>query len=160
MALFLSTFINKIDKKGRVSVPATFRAALSAESFQGIVAFRSYKHSAIEACSMDRMQRLCSSVDNMDFFSDAQDDLASTIFADSLQLPLDGDGRIILPQILLDHAQITDSAAFVGRGATFQIWMPEAFQQFQDEARQRLIHQQTSVKMDATSLHAVGGHDS
>jgi MraZ protein len=154
MALFLSTFVNKIDKKGRVSVPATFRAALAAESFQGIVAFRSYKHQAIEACSMDRMQRLCASVDDLDFFSDTQDDLASTIFADSLQLPLDGDGRIILPQSLLDHAGITDAAAFVGRGATFQIWMPEAFEQFQESARARVVEQQTTLKMNP-SIHAV-----
>jgi MraZ protein len=154
MALFLSTFVNKIDKKGRISVPATFRAALSGESFQGIVAFRSYKHQAIEACSMERMQKLCASVDDLDFFSDKQDDLASTIFADALQLPLDGDGRIILPQILLDHAGISDSAAFVGRGATFQIWMPEAFAAFQDEARARVSEQQTTLKM-SPNLHAV-----
>lgn len=150
MALFLSTFVNKIDKKGRVSVPATFRAALSGEAFQGIVAFRSYKHSAIEACNMERMQRLCNSVDDLDFFSDAQDDLASTIFADSLQLPLDGDGRIILPQSLLDHAGITESAAFVGRGATFQIWMPESFQEFQDKARARVREKQTTLKLSTS----------
>lgn len=155
MALFLSTFVNKIDKKGRVSVPATFRAALGQESFQGIVAFRSYKHNAIEGCGMDRMQRLCASVDNMDFFSDAQDDLASTIFADALQLPLDGDGRIILPQVLIEHANITESAAFVGRGATFQIWKPEAFQLYQDSARSRVSEQQTTLKMHQANLHAV-----
>jgi MraZ protein len=154
MALFLSTFVNKIDKKGRVSVPATFRAALTGDAFQGIVAFRSYKHKTIEACSMERMQRLCSSVDDLDFFSDAQDDLASTIFADALQLPLDGDGRIILPQSLLDHAGITEFASFVGRGATFQIWMPEAFQEFQDLARARVTEQQTTLKMNP-QLHAV-----
>ncbi len=150
MALFLSTFVNKIDKKGRVSVPATFRAALSGESFQGIIAYRSYKHNAIEGCSMERMQRLCASVDDLDFFSDAQDDLASTIFADSLQLPLDGDGRVILPQSLLDHAGITEFAAFVGRGSTFQIWMPEAFQEFQDLARTRVKDQQTTIKLNTS----------
>lgn len=149
MALFLSTFVNKIDKKGRISVPATFRAALAGESFQGIVAFRSYKFQAIEACGMERMQKLCASVDTLDYFSDTQDDLASTIFADSLQLPLDGDGRIVLPQSLLDHAGITDCAAFVGRGATFQIWMPESFSIFQEQARARVREQQTTIKMNA-----------
>ena len=38
MALFLDTFVNKIDRKGRVSVPATFRAALDGQAFHGIVA--------------------------------------------------------------------------------------------------------------------------
>jgi MraZ protein len=147
MALFLSTFVNKIDKKGRISVPAPFRAALVGESFQGIVAFRSYKYNAIEACNIQRMQRLSDSVDDLDFFSDTQDDLASTIFADAQQLPLDGDGRIILPPSLKDHAGLTDAAAFVGRGATFQIWSPEAFLAYQNQARERVQKQQATVKL-------------
>jgi MraZ protein len=149
MALFLSTFVNKIDKKGRISVPAPFRAQLASESFQGIIAFRSYKHAAIEACNMDRMQKLSSSVDDLDFFSDAQDDLASTIFADSQQMPLDGDGRIILPQVLIEHAQLVDTAAFVGRGETFQIWNPDLFAAEQEKARDRVQQKQTTVKLQS-----------
>lgn len=147
MGLFLSTFINRVDKKGRVSVPATFRTSLGNSSYNGIVTFRSYKHGAIEACSMDRMQQLSSSVDNLDFFSDTQDDLTATIFADSRQLPMDGDGRIILPQDLMDHAGITDRAAFVGRGATFQIWNPDDFEKLQAEARDRVQRQQTTISL-------------
>lgn len=137
MALFLSTFINKVDRKGRVSVPAPFRAAVRDQSFKGIVAFRSYREPTIEACAIDRMERLSESIDALDQFSDEQDDFASTIFADAHQLPIDGDGRIILPAALTEHAGITDAAAFVGRGATFQIWDPEAFERHQSEARTR-----------------------
>ncbi|MEN8237261.1 MAG: division/cell wall cluster transcriptional repressor MraZ [Pseudomonadota bacterium] len=151
MALFLSTFVNKIDKKGRISVPATFRAALAPESFQGIVTFRSYKYNAIEACGLSRMQRLSESVDDLDSFSDAQDDLTATIFADSIQLSLDGDGRITLPQSLREHAEITDAAAFVGRGATFQIWQPAAFEAMQQQARERVRQQKTTIRLKAGS---------
>lgn len=147
MALFLSTFINKIDKKGRVSVPATFRAALSKASFQGVAAFRSYKMSAIEGCDLDRMQRLSESVDNIDLFSQEHDDLAATIFADSQQLAFDSEGRIMLPKELLEHAGITDQACFVGRGATFQIWAPEVFKEHQEKARHRLKEQNTTLKL-------------
>jgi MraZ protein len=137
MALFLSTFVNKVDRKGRVSVPAPFRAAIQGQSFKGIIAFRSYREAAIEACAMDRMERLSDSIDALEQFSEEQDDFASTIFADSHQLPIDGDGRIILPAQLTEHAGITDAAAFVGRGATFQIWEPAAFERHQGEARAR-----------------------
>jgi len=137
MALFLSTFVNKVDKKGRVSVPASFRAALAGQAFAGIVAFRSYKLNALEACGIDRMDRLSRSMDDLDLFSQQQDDLAANIFADAHQLPFDSDGRIVLPDQLAQHAKIDDRAAFVGRGAMFQIWNPEAFLRFQDEARAR-----------------------
>lgn len=137
MALFLSTFVNKVDKKGRVSVPAPFRAALAGQTFAGIIVFRSYKLAALEACGADRMDRLSRSMDDLALFSQEQDDLAATIFADANQLPFDSDGRVVLPEQLAQHADITERAAFVGRGPMFQIWNPEAFLRFQDEARAR-----------------------
>lgn len=137
MALFLSTFINKVDRKGRVSVPAPFRAQLVGQTFNGIVVFRSYRQQAIEACGIDRMTNLSESLDELDQFSEAQDDLAATIFADAHQLPFDSEGRVMLPQLLVEHANVTDAAAFIGRGATFQIWEPEAFRAHQETARAR-----------------------
>jgi MraZ protein len=137
VAVFIGTFENKVDRKGRVSVPAQFRQTLAGQSFQGIIAFRSYRATAVEACSIDFMERLNDSMSTMDLFSDAHDDLAATIFADSQQLPFDGDGRIILPAQLVAHAGITERAAFVGKGSIFQIWEPAALEVHKDEARAR-----------------------
>jgi MraZ protein len=135
--VFIGTFENKVDRKGRVSVPAPFRQALAAQSFQGIVAFRSYRAMAIEACGIDFMERLNDSISEMALFSDAQDDLAATIFADSHQLAFDKEGRIMLPAEMAEHARITDRAAFVGKGPIFQIWQPDALHHYKSDARQR-----------------------
>lgn len=135
--MFIGTFENKVDRKGRVSVPATFRSALQGQAFHGIIAFRSYRAQAIEACGMDFMQKLNDSVSNLDLFSDTHDDLATTIFADSHSLALDGDGRVMMPAELAEHAGITDKAAFVGKGPIFQIWEPGRLQAHKDEARDR-----------------------
>ena len=137
MAVFIGTFEYKVDRKARVSVPAQFRQLLAGQSFQGIVAFRSYRVAAIEACGIDFMERLNDSISSMDLFSDAHDDLAATIFADSQQLPFDGDGRIVLPAKLAEHAGIGERAAFVGKGPIFQIWAPEALGHYMEEARAR-----------------------
>jgi len=137
VAVFIGTFENKVDRKGRVSVPAQFRQTLAGQSFPGIVAFRSYRAAAIEACGIDFMERLNDSIATMDLFSDAHDDLAATIFADSMQLPFDGEGRIILPPRLAKHAGIGDRAAFVGKGPVFQIWEPGALDSYKEAARER-----------------------
>ncbi len=138
MAIFLSTFVNKLDKKGRVSVPVQFRKALGHEGFNGFIAFRSYKSPAIEAFPYERMLQLSQSVDELAVFSDDQQDLMATIFADAVQLPFDQDGRVILPEILVDHAHIQSQVAFVGCGASFQMWDHEGFARHQEEARKRL----------------------
>ncbi len=150
MALFLSTFINKVDRKGRVSVPATFRAAIAGQNFSGIVAFASFRDSynAIEACGIDRMERLSASLDRLHPFSDEHDDFASAIFGDAVQLPFDGEGRVILPDHLRDHANIADQAAFVGHGATFQIWQPAVLGEFQTQARQRARAARATLELE------------
>ena len=137
MAVFIGTFENKVDRKGRVSVPSPFRQTLAGQAFQGIVAFRSYRVDAIEACGMDFMEQLNSSVSAIDLFSDTHDDLATTIFADSQQLSFDGEGRVMLPAAFAGHAGISDRAAFVGMGKIFQIWEPEALERHKQEARTR-----------------------
>jgi MraZ protein len=78
-------------------------------------------------------------VGRVDLFSDAHDDLTATLFADAKQLGFDSEGRIMLPEILTQHAHITESAAFVGRGQTFEIWQPAALEVYKAEARRRAL---------------------
>ncbi len=144
LALFLSTFVNKVDRKGRVSVPATFRTAVAGQSFPGIIAFRSFKLPAVEASGVDRMEEMSARIDALDEFSEDRDALAS-VFADAHQLAFDGEGRIVLPQLLVDHAGITENAAFVGLGRTFQIWEPQRFERHQAELRERARRQGTTL---------------
>ncbi len=137
MSVYFGTFENKVDRKGRVSVPATFRQNLATSAFQGIIAFRYHTPEAVEACSLEFMERLDLSLADFDLFSEAHDDLAFNIFAESHQLPFDGEGRVILPAALLEITGISDRAAFVGKGPTFQIWEPVALETRKAEARER-----------------------
>lgn len=143
MALFLAAFVNKVDRKGRVSVPAPFRAALEAQTEEaqtggaaGLVLFRSHSHVCLEGFSMTTMQELSDRLDHFDLFSSEQDDLATAIFGAASPLHIDGDGRIVLPPDLISYAGLEEQAAFVGMGRKFQIWNPQAHQERQEEARQ------------------------
>ena len=151
LSLFLSTYINKVDKKGRVSVPASFRAALAAEVFQGIVVFKSHAHTALEGFPISYMSEISSRLESFDLFSDAQDDLATSIFAESVQLPIDGDGRIVLPQNLIEAIQIDDQAAFVGLGHKFQIWSPKLLEGRKKEAQENVKSQKLTLPKGSSS---------
>lgn len=145
MPLFLSTFVNKMDKKGRVSVPAGFRTALSSQSFQGVVIFRATGHDCLEGFDYGTMEELSARLDHFDLFSNQQDDLATTIFAEAVQCPFDGEGRISIPSALLDHAGITDSVTFVGLGRKFQIWSAEKFDARRDAARKNVARENLTL---------------
>lgn len=146
MALFIDTFVNKIDRKGRVSVPATFRAALTGQQFQGIVAFPSFQLPALHCAGMDWMESLIESTRNVDLFSPEHDELTAALFADAKQLPFDGEGRVMLPEALCAHARLTESAAFAGRGRYFEIWEPRALESYKAEARRRAAEKQRTLR--------------
>lgn len=134
--LFLSTFHNRIDKKNRVSVPASYRAAISSQEFPGIIAYGSIMHACVEACGMSRIQKMHERMDMLDPYSAERDAFSASIFGDSLQLAFDGEGRVVLSESLMKMANLTDMAAFVGKGEIFEIWEPKAFESYMAQARE------------------------
>jgi MraZ protein len=134
MPVFLSTFVNKLDKKGRVSVPAPFRAALGPDA-SGIVVFRSLQHEALDGCSINHLELLSQSLEKQNLPSDVYELIETTIFGGSVQLPFDGEGRITLPQNLAAMVGIGEEVAFVGRRKTFQLWNPKTLTAHEAAAR-------------------------
>ncbi len=135
MGIFLSTYINKIDSKGRVSVPASFRAVIAKENFSGIVVYPSFVHECVEACGMERMQKISDSIDAMDPYSEERDAFASSILGESDQLSFDSDGRVTLTEKLIEKAKLKDKAIFVGKGKTFEIWNPATYEGYARTAK-------------------------
>ncbi|PHS78504.1 MAG: division/cell wall cluster transcriptional repressor MraZ [Rhodospirillaceae bacterium] len=127
MAL-LGRHLNKIDKKGRVSIPKPFRTAMIAEGYCGVYIFPSFKTQALEGSGEVFIQRLTDSIEeNFDLFSDDQEDLASITLESTHQLPFDPEGRVTLPLELREYTGLTNEALFVGRGSSFRIWVPEVY---------------------------------
>lgn len=137
MALFLSNYTFRIDRKGRVSVPADFRSALASQSAASIIAFPSLTDPAIRCSGIDLMEQISANRDPMAVFQSTPTDFALAQAAEATPLSFDGEGRIVLPKHLAAHANITDQATFVGRLNYFEIWAPAAFEAQQERMRQQ-----------------------
>ena len=142
MPLLVGKHVNKIDRKGRVSVPKPFRAALEEadpdSSFVGAYAFPLFKVPAIAICSEAYMSDIADRVDAFDTFSDEQDDMSAVILESAHPLPYDTEGRVVLPAELLEHAGISGEAIFVGRSKCIHVWDPEAHREHNKNAFERL----------------------
>jgi len=134
--LFLSTYHNRLDKKGRISVPAPFRSVLMAQQFAGIVAYASPQYACIEACGMARILKINERIEQMDPYSEARDAFATVIFGESVQLSFDTEGRVMLPEKLVDFAGLKEDVTIVGKGEIFEIWEPKRFEKHAQHARQ------------------------
>ena len=128
--MFLSSYENKLDKKGRVSVPASFRSHLSTLGYNGFIAYPSFNNEALEACSEDRIEKLSNTIDSLNPFEEKRDYFATSVLSESVSLQFDNEGRVLLADKLIDHARIKNNILFVGLGKTFQIWEPNSFEKF------------------------------
>ncbi len=134
---FVSNFTNKLDAKGRVSIPASFRAVLARDGFEGL-----YIHPSLDLPTLDcGGQALLSEIDAMiaplSPYSSDRDAIAMTLLGESEILKIDGEGRIGLTEALKEHAGIAGEVTFVGAGQKFQIWEPNRFRTRLLEARQQ-----------------------
>ena len=146
--MFLSTYENKLDKKGRVSVPASFRSYLSNLGYNGIICYPSFNNQAIEAWPQDRIEKLSKTIDSLNPFEEKRDFFATSILSDSENLQFDTEGRVSLSEKLLDHAKIKDRILFVGLGKTFQIWDPKNFEKFKSFARKKAFENRSNLKWE------------
>ena len=146
--MFLSSFENKIDKKGRVSVPATFRSHLNSLGYNGFISYPSFNHSALEACSQDRIEKLSNTIDSLNPFEEKRDYFATSILSESVNLQFDTEGRVSLTDRLLSHAKIKKNILFVGLGKTFQIWEPKLFEKFKILASKKAYQNRSKLKWE------------
>ena len=146
--MFLSSYENKIDKKGRVSVPATFRSHLNSMGYNGFISYPSFNHTALEACSQDRIEKLSNAIDSLNPFEEKRDFFATSILSESENLQFDTEGRVSLSEKLLLHAKIKNTVLFVGLGKTFQNWEPNNFKKFKVVARKKAYQNRANLRWE------------
>lgn len=139
MAGFVSHFTNRLDAKGRVSVPASFRSVLARDGFDGLYCFPSPHLEAVDAGGNALIGEIQKRLDSYSTLTPDHDSVSTALFGISEILKIDGDGRVVLSQSIREHAGIGDQVTFVGQGYKFQIWEPERFKAHRAEAMKRAL---------------------
>ena len=129
-------------------MPATFRSHLSSMGYSGFISYPSFNHSALEACSQDRIEKLSNTIDSLNPFEEKRDYFATSILSESVNLQFDTEGRVTLTDNQLNHAKIKKNILFVGLGKTFQIWEPKNFEKFKIMARKKAYENRSNLKWE------------
>jgi MraZ protein len=129
--MFVGTHIVGVDGKGRVSIPAPFRAALKGSDT--IYVWRSHKDACLEAGDLALLETYKAALTHEG--EAAREDLEYSIFSEVRALDFDATGRVSLPDELRTHAGLDGKAAFTGLSDRFEIWAPPALESRIAEAR-------------------------
>jgi len=147
---FLSVSQHKVDKKGRVSVPVSFRISLGGEAKGAFICFPSMLGPWLQAVTPQQMQGFIQQQDELGAFAGDINAYATLLFAHANEMIPDSDGRIVLPPELLAHAKIEEDIVFVGQGHFFSIWAPNIFSAEQIKLRQRALDDRTNWLVPST----------
>lgn len=128
MGFFIGTATNKVDRKGRVSVPFSFRKAIADSMVQGFVVFPGPTRGHLEACSYERYAELMEDMDYLEPNDPRRIKLSQRLVSDAVELALDTEGRVGLPSAMLSLCNIDDRAAFVGKAQHFEVWSPDLYE--------------------------------
>jgi len=144
--LFLSTYNNKIDAKGRVSIPANFRDIIMKTGKENVIIYKSLKKNCLEGCTNVYIENMQEKIEKLDIFSTERDAFETTIFAESISLDIDKDGRVNIPKQYTQFANIDCNALFVGKGKIFEIWNPNEYEKYSQKCREFAIQNSNLIK--------------
>jgi MraZ protein len=155
MDRFVSHYMLRLDAKGRVSVPASFRAVLARDGFDGLYCYPALDRPALDAGGNALLAEIESLLAGFSPFSDQREQFSLALHGPSETLKIDGEGRVVLTDALKTHAGIADAATFVGLGHKFRIWEPGRFRAELAEATEkvRAFKQELGARMAAAKPH-------
>jgi len=134
---FVSCFTNRLDAKGRVSIPAQFRAVLARDGFDGLFVHPSLEGEAVDCGGNALLREIDQLLARHAPYSEERDHLSTALFGASEILKVDAEGRVVLSETIKAVTHITQEVTFLGKGDRFQIWEPSRFQAHFEEAKSR-----------------------
>ena len=138
MDRFVSNMTLRLDSKGRVSIPASFRSVLGRDGFDGLYCYPALVLPAIDAGGNALMAEIEALIACFPPFSEQRERFALALYGTSETLKIDGEGRVVLSDSLKRHAGIKEAAVFVGLGHKFRIWEPDRFRAELNEATDKV----------------------
>jgi transcriptional regulator MraZ len=159
MDRFVSNITLRLDSKGRVSIPASFRSVLVRDGFDGLYCYPALDRPAIDAGGNALMAEIEAVIARYAPFSEEREQFAVALYGTSDTLKIDGEGRVSLSKTLKRHAGITEAVAFVGLGHKFQIWEPGRFQSELAEATQKVRALKTELSSQVAARNALGARE-
>jgi MraZ protein len=156
---FVSNVALRLDSKGRVSIPASFRSVLARDRFEGLYCYPALDRPAIDAGGNALMAEIEAVIARCVPFSDEREQFAIALYGTSETLKIDGEGRVVLSEALKRHAGITQTVAFVGLGHKFQIWEPGRFQRALAQATTKVRALETGLGFRAAGRNAPGARE-
>jgi len=126
--MFIGEFRHVVDDKGRLAVPSKFREALS----KGAVVTRGLDQ-CLFVFTMEEWTKLAEKLANLPLSQQDSRAFARLMLAGAMDVELDKQGRVILPEYLRKYAKISKDAVVAGLYNRLEIWDQQAWESYKEQ---------------------------
>lgn len=123
--LLLGTYTPKIDAKGRVALPAKFRSQLG----QGLVMARGQER-CVYLLPFDEFRRIASQIQRTSVGNKAAREYLRVFMSGAVDQEPDKQGRVVVPQMLRDYANLGSDIVVIGVGTRAELWNKDAWESY------------------------------
>ncbi len=123
--LLLGTYPPKIDAKGRVALPAKFRSQLG----QGLVMARGQER-CVYLLPFDEFRRIASQIQRTSVGNKAAREYLRVFLSGAVDQEPDKQGRVVVPQMLRDYANLGSDIVVIGVGTRAELWNKDAWESY------------------------------
>ena len=123
--LLLGTYTPKIDAKGRVALPAKFRSQLG----QGLVMARGQER-CVYLLPFDEFRRIASQIQRTSVGNKAAREYLRVFLSCAVDQEPDKQGRVVVPQMLRDYANLGSDIVVIGVGTRAELWNKDAWESY------------------------------
>ena len=123
--LLLGTYTPKIDAKGRVALPAKFRSQLG----QGLVMARGHER-CVYLLPFDEFRRIASQIQRTSVGNKAAREYLRVFLSGAVDQEPDKQGRVVVPQMLRDYANLGSDIVVIGVGTRAELWNKDAWESY------------------------------
>ena len=123
--ILLGTYSPKIDAKGRVALPAKFRSQLG----DGFVMARGQER-CVYVLPMQEFERITTQIQLTSMSNKSARDYLRVFLSGAVDQEPDKQGRIVVPPMLRDYANLGDEIVVIGVGTRAEIWNKSAWNNY------------------------------
>ncbi|MCG9479353.1 MAG: division/cell wall cluster transcriptional repressor MraZ [Actinomycetia bacterium] len=140
--MFLGEYKRVIDKKGRIFIPSKFREDL----FSGVIISKGFDERCLFLFSREGWTKLRDRIISMPVTKKNTQKFSRWFFSSATEEGMDQQGRVKIPQSLIEYSQIKKDIVLVGVSDRAEIWAKEVWDEYYRQADDQFMGKDTTFE--------------
>lgn len=122
-----------LDSKGRIAIPAKYRQRITESAASHMIITCDPYDNCLLIFTLEHWENTESDLQSLSNSKPLHRRLKRIMLSHATEVDMDANGRLLIPSVLRERAQLQKDVMLVGQGKTFQLWNDSSWSQLVEE---------------------------